>query len=164
MFWTFDPLVARNAHFNLNRLGARIAEYIPNFYGSNTGSILHGSLPTDRFVAEWPITAGELPKRDEAKAASTRSASNAPRTAFVEDGVVRVVAPLPDAPSVHVPIPHDIEAALGASHDAALAWRLATRDAIMHYLALGYRVTAFHRGADRDLPAYELTRSPSSRA
>jgi predicted GNAT superfamily acetyltransferase len=62
---------------------------------------------------------------------------------------------------VLVPIPRDIEAALVASQEAALAWRLATREAIMHYLALGYQVTAFHRGTATELPAYELTRSPS---
>ena len=60
-----------------------------------------------------------------------------------------------------VPVPRDIEALLGASPEAALAWRLATREAIMHYLALGYQVTAFHRGTENELPAYELTHSPS---
>ncbi len=160
MFWTFDPLVARNAHFNLNRLGARIAEYIPNFYGSNTGSILHGALPTDRFVAEWQLasadrkTRGEPPQRE-------RPAADVARTAVVENGRVRVVEPLPDATRVLVPVPRDIEALLGASQDAALAWRLATREAILHYLALGYQITAFYRGTENELPAYELTHSPS---
>ena len=50
--WTFDPLALMNAHFNLNRLGAIIRRYIPNFYGV-TSSPLHGNIPTDRFVAEW---------------------------------------------------------------------------------------------------------------
>ncbi len=50
--WTFDPLALMNAHFNLNRLGAIVRNYIPNFYGV-TSSPLHGSIPTDRFVAEW---------------------------------------------------------------------------------------------------------------
>ncbi len=161
MFWTFDPLVARNAHFNLNRLGARIAEYIPNFYGSNTGSILHGALPTDRFVAEWAIGLADRGDRGDARPQRERPAADVARTAVVENGRVRAVEPLPDATRVLVPIPRDIEAALGASQEAALAWRLATREAIMHYLALGYQVTAFHRGTDNELPAYELTRSPS---
>ena len=50
--WTFDPLALMNAHFNLNRLGAIIRRYVPNFYGV-TSSPLHGNIPTDRFVAEW---------------------------------------------------------------------------------------------------------------
>jgi chorismate synthase len=162
MFWTFDPLVARNAHFNLNRLGARIAEYIPNFYGSNTGSILHGALPTDRFVAEWQIGPADRGTRPDAP--RERPAPDVARTAVVKNGRVGVVEPLPDATRVLVPIPRDIEADLGASQEAALAWRLATREAIMHYLALGYQVTAFHRGTDSELPAYELTRSPSQPA
>lgn len=160
MFWTFDPLVARNAHFNLNRLGARIAEYIPNFYGSNTGSILHGALPTDRFVAEWQLASADRKTRDAAPQRKRPTADLA-RTAVVENGRVRVVEPLPDATRVLVPVPRDIEALLGASQDAALAWRLATREAILHYLSLGYQVTAFYRGTENELPAYELTHSPS---
>ena len=31
--WTFDPLVARNAHFNLRVLGTRVTEYLVNHYG-----------------------------------------------------------------------------------------------------------------------------------
>src|SRR5580693_1942557 len=50
--WTFDPLELKNAHFNLNRLGAVVRRYIPNCYGI-TGSPLHAGLPTDRLVAEW---------------------------------------------------------------------------------------------------------------
>jgi len=161
MFWTFDPLVARNAHFKLNRLGARIAEYIPNFYGSNTGSILHGALPTDRFVAEWQFASAARKTRDSATPQLGRPAADVARTAVVENGRVRVVEPLPDASRVLVPVPRDIEALLGASQDAALAWRLATREAIMHYLALGYQVTAFDRGSEHELPAYELSHSPS---
>jgi predicted GNAT superfamily acetyltransferase len=52
--WTFDPLETRNAHFNLNRLGAIVRTYIPNFYGI-TSSPLHRNLPTDRLLAEWQL-------------------------------------------------------------------------------------------------------------
>ncbi|MHB8753978.1 MAG: acetyltransferase [Candidatus Acidiferrales bacterium] len=50
--WTFDPLELKNAHFNINRLGAVVKRYIPNCYGI-TESPLHAGLPTDRFVAAW---------------------------------------------------------------------------------------------------------------
>jgi predicted GNAT superfamily acetyltransferase len=50
--WTFDPLEMRNAHFNLNRLGAISRRYLPNLYGV-TSSPLHRGLATDRLVAEW---------------------------------------------------------------------------------------------------------------
>jgi predicted GNAT superfamily acetyltransferase len=55
MYWTYDPLVARNAHFNLNRLGAEVVEYVTDMYGT-TGSTLHGDVPTDRFVVRWRLT------------------------------------------------------------------------------------------------------------
>jgi predicted GNAT superfamily acetyltransferase len=52
--WTFDPLEVRNAHFNLNRLGAIARRYLPNLYGLTT-SPMHRRLPTDRLVAEWQL-------------------------------------------------------------------------------------------------------------
>ena len=52
--WTFDPLEAKNAYFNVERLGAIARRYPPNQYGT-TSSQLHGGLPTDRLVAEWYI-------------------------------------------------------------------------------------------------------------
>lgn len=55
MYWTFDPLVSRNAHFNLNRLGARVSEYVPDMYGTDTGSLLHSGVGTDRSIVVWAI-------------------------------------------------------------------------------------------------------------
>jgi predicted GNAT superfamily acetyltransferase len=52
--WTFDPLELRNAHFNLNRLGAICRRYLPNLYGVTT-SPLHRGLATDRLMAEWHL-------------------------------------------------------------------------------------------------------------
>jgi predicted GNAT superfamily acetyltransferase len=52
--WTFDPLEFRNAHFNLNRLGAICRHYLPNLYGFTT-SPLHRGLPTDRLLVEWTL-------------------------------------------------------------------------------------------------------------
>src|SRR5580700_2072884 len=52
--WTFDPLELRNAHFNLNRLGAICRQYKPNLYGVTT-SPLHRGLATDRLLAEWQL-------------------------------------------------------------------------------------------------------------
>lgn len=50
--WTFDPLEIKNAHFNLERLGAIARRYVANQYGISS-SLLHRGLPTDRLVAEW---------------------------------------------------------------------------------------------------------------
>ena len=57
--WTFDPLESRNAHFNLNRLGAIARKYLPNLYGTTT-SPLHLGLPTDRLLAEWPLDSARV--------------------------------------------------------------------------------------------------------
>jgi predicted GNAT superfamily acetyltransferase len=57
--WTFDPLETRNAHFNLNRLGAIARKYLPNFYGL-TSSPLHMRLPTDRLWAEWWLASARV--------------------------------------------------------------------------------------------------------
>jgi predicted GNAT superfamily acetyltransferase len=161
MLWTFDPLVARNAHFNLNRLHAGIAEYAPNFYGANTGSPLHGNLPTDRCVAEWIFA----PTANAAPRDATMNRSDAPFVTTLADNLgVRNVESFVDAPRVHVPIPSDIEPILKTNQKTALAWRLATRAAMMHYLARGYRVSAFLRGANGGLPAYELTPSSTGHA
>jgi len=52
--WTFDPLLPRNAYFNLEKLGGIARRYIPNLYGI-TSSPLHGGLPTDRLLLEWDL-------------------------------------------------------------------------------------------------------------
>lgn len=52
--WTFDPLQARNAYFNIEKLGVSVEAYLPNFYGV-TSSELHGAIPTDRLVAAWHL-------------------------------------------------------------------------------------------------------------
>jgi predicted GNAT superfamily acetyltransferase len=57
--WTFDPLELRNAHFNLNRLGAICRKYEPNLYGVTT-SPLHRGLRTDRLVAEWHLDSARV--------------------------------------------------------------------------------------------------------
>jgi predicted GNAT superfamily acetyltransferase len=48
--WTWDPMQARNAHFNLNRLGVIVDTYVDNFYGVETSG-----LPGDRLFAMWRL-------------------------------------------------------------------------------------------------------------
>lgn len=54
--WTFDPLVRRNAWFNISRLGARPAEYLVDFYGPMTDAINAGD-PSDRLLMAWEVAA-----------------------------------------------------------------------------------------------------------
>jgi predicted GNAT superfamily acetyltransferase len=59
--WTWDPMQARNAHFNLNRLGVTVSSYAENFYGTDyaTSPALTGVAPagidSDRLFAEWRL-------------------------------------------------------------------------------------------------------------
>jgi predicted GNAT superfamily acetyltransferase len=50
--WTFDPLEIKNAHLNIEKLGAIARRYNINQYGI-TSSPLQGGLPSDRLIAEW---------------------------------------------------------------------------------------------------------------
>lgn len=54
IYWTYDPLESRNAHFNINKLGVDIESYRPNAYGLSE-SPLHQGIGTDRFVVKWPV-------------------------------------------------------------------------------------------------------------
>lgn len=149
MYWTFDPLVARNAHLNLMRLGARAAEYAVNLYGSDTGSPLHGALETDRWIAAWDLTV-ETPAVPTVRPSGTfvvqlaGSGEQPDLRDFVDDHVVRVA----------VPVDHTT-----LSHEQRVAWRAATRAAFLHYLERGYAVQAFQRASNDLPPFYEMVRS-----
>jgi predicted GNAT superfamily acetyltransferase len=64
--WTWDPLQARNAHFNLNRLGVTVSSYAVNFYGTDyaTTPDLTGAAPagidSDRLFAEWQLRSARV--------------------------------------------------------------------------------------------------------
>ena len=57
--WTFQPVLPRNAFFNLNRLGAVIEQYSPKFYGTDypnlRGEVERLGLDSDRLIAEWHL-------------------------------------------------------------------------------------------------------------
>ena len=59
--WTWDPMQARNAHFNLNRLGVTVSSYAENFYGTDyaTSPVLADAEPagidSDRLFASWKL-------------------------------------------------------------------------------------------------------------
>jgi predicted GNAT superfamily acetyltransferase len=76
--WTFDPLIAKNAYFNFIRLGAIAQRYLPNVYGITT-SPLHGSLPTDRLVAEWHLRSDRVRRVLAGKKASPAISKKAVR-------------------------------------------------------------------------------------
>ncbi len=132
ILWTFDPLVSRNAHLNLNALGARVTDYVPDMYGADTGSALHQGIGTDRFVVAWEVggEAGKLGSGDGKRR---------------ERGT-----------EVLVEIPQDIQQLIVADPAAARKWRESTRPAFLRLLADGYRVAGFERSPAGGF--YRLTR------
>jgi predicted GNAT superfamily acetyltransferase len=52
--WTFDPLLSRNAHFNLTKLGARADRFLPDFYGEMTDALNRGEQ-SDRLMVRWDL-------------------------------------------------------------------------------------------------------------
>ena len=58
--WTFDPLVRRNAHFNLVKLGASVIGYHQNFYGELDDGINAGEQ-SDRVLVRWNVAGVDAP-------------------------------------------------------------------------------------------------------
>ena len=137
ILWTYDPLVSRNAHLNLNRLGARVTEYVPDMYASDAPGTLNRGLSMDRFIVAWDFL-----QTKEEEAAQRRHAAN---TRFNSAPIVNDLSELPLAELVRVEIPHDIQAVKEQDETRALTWRSSTRRAFMFYLEKQYRVAGFYR-------------------
>lgn len=133
ILWTYDPLVARNAHLNLNRMGTRVEEFVAAMYGEGTNSPLQGDMPTDRFLISWAV--------DPARVAPAIG-SIAPKVPLVV-GADAEELELVDAPQIGVRVPRDITALAARDIATARRWRFATRRAFSHYLTRGYSVRGF---------------------
>jgi len=148
MYWTFDPLVARNAHFNLVRLGAEVTEYVVDMYG-RTGSVLH-VLGTDRFVAAWRLNGGSRSGDVVSGASPVEGADLAAPIANrgPDGGPAPESQPLPSAPLVRIEIPEDIEAVRDSSLEEAKRWQKSVQRAFLWYLGAGYKVIDFRRARE----------------
>ncbi|MBI4572308.1 MAG: hypothetical protein HY713_03355 [candidate division NC10 bacterium] len=157
-YWTYDPLVAVNAHLNLSRLGVRAIQYVPDMYGDDTRSDLHRHLGTDRFVVEWNL---RDPRVERALVRGLVVAPDVVASAPVVSATPEEPSPEPDlsgAPAVLVAIPDDILEVRACSLETAARWRATTRRAFLHYLGCGYEVAGLHRGLAGDRCAYVLAR------
>jgi chorismate synthase len=156
MLWTFDPLQAKNAHFNINHLGALPVEYVPDMYGSHTGSLLHGTLPTDRLIARWNL---ESTRRLELRVPLPISGETVPvaNPIGVDDMPSAELLPStsPHAGPIRVQIPADFSDVQRESTPSAMRWRLVVREVMTAWLAAGYRVSSFVKVPD-GLPFYRL--------
>ena len=134
--WTFDPLLARNASFNLARLGADAVEYLPDFYGEMTDGVNAGQ-GSDRLYVRWDVGPdGWAPRAADLQRAAAVLAvgdDGAPRTAST------------DADLLLVGIPPDVERMRAEQPDLARSWRAAVREVLGGLMADGGRVVCFTR-------------------
>ena len=163
VYWTYDPLVAKNAHLNFNRHGVRVVEYARDPYGADTRSVLHRGLGTDRFVVAWMVGPGApAPRRRTGTPADVpEEERGAP---IVNEGTAGGAGSVPErfaaAPPrfLRVEIPRDIAAVQAASLDLAGRWRTTTRAAFLWCLSHGYAVRGFYRDDAADRGYYLLAR------
>jgi predicted GNAT superfamily acetyltransferase len=163
MFWTYDPLVAKNAFLNIVRLGARPTEYVVDMYGSDTHSALHSGLGTDRFIVAWDLTRDGGANTGAAADVDT-AAREAPLATAQALGGGRGVAPaaeLPDADVVRVEVPGDIDAVVARDISIAANLRASTRRIFTHYMNRHYRVSGFSHLTPDDRYFYILSRNAS---
>jgi predicted GNAT superfamily acetyltransferase len=60
--WTFEPVKARNAFFNLEKLGAVVTQYEENFYGVDYSADEKIGMASDRLFAEWRLESEKVTK------------------------------------------------------------------------------------------------------
>lgn len=141
--WTFDPLQAGNANFNIRQLGSVCNKYHIDFYGEVHDGLNNG-LPTDRFETEWWLkdTRQRPVIRDTSGFfAVWRKSDGAPST-FQKPSTGQDIA--------LVEIPHDINSIREQSLGSALSWRHATRNAFENLFALGFSVVDFVQTKPQD--------------
>jgi predicted GNAT superfamily acetyltransferase len=157
IYWTYDPLIARNAHLNFNRLGVSVAEYVEDMYGT-TDSVLHGGISTDRLVVAWPTDDEEMENRlrEAHRASESADCRLAPIGTPEWIASTAGAAILPYCVRIEVPI--DAEVLLVSQHDVAATWRASTRRGMKWGLSLGYAITGFYTDDDRQRGFYLLTR------
>lgn len=151
MEWTFDPLGARNARFNLAKLGVRVAEYEVAFYGEMHDQQNAGEVG-DRLVARWELdsahvadaVAGRLPEPPP------------PRGEVLSLGPDRQPCAWQDEAHRWLRVPSDIMALRTADRAAGTAWRLTARTAFTAALADGWVADGFTRDG-----CYHFSRDPA---
>lgn len=121
--WTYDPLIARNAYFNVAKLGALPVEYLSNFYGPMNDAI-NGADDSDRILIRWDLLSP----------GAIAACQGQP-----------IPAPVLSAAGTRVAVPEDIEALRLSDPAEARAWRTRVRDGLMPLLAGGWRIVGFDR-------------------
>ncbi len=128
--WTFQPAQARNAFFNLEKLGAVIRQYVPNFYGTGFTSIgARSELESDRVYGEWELE-------------SDKVVALAKGESYQESGEILK----------EIEIPHDWNSLLLSDGKAAESEQNRIKEEFRIAFSSGLVCRGFRRGKDR--PAY----------
>lgn len=142
--WTFDPLISRNAHFNLVKLAAEPTSYHRNFYG-HMADALNGADDTDRMLVTWSLRDPRVvAASDGTPCPPDPAARDAVPLLSVGDDLSPRLTPT-DARRVRVALPRDIEALRISDPDRATRWRLALRETLGDLLDARGRVLSFDR-------------------
>jgi predicted GNAT superfamily acetyltransferase len=136
--WTFDPLVSRNAHLNLTKLGASADRFLPNEYGEMTDALNRGDR-SDRLMVRWELELDrdrmDLPHQD------------LPEVLGREGDDPDLPAPSdirsPGGPGAIVKIPREYHELRERDRALADAWREASARAFALCFEAGLVATAF---------------------
>jgi predicted GNAT superfamily acetyltransferase len=162
--WTFDPLVARNAHLNINKLGASCDRFHRDYYGQMPDAINAGDR-SDRLVVRWRLDpdpgASERPATT-AFLVRSRGPADAPAPDVDEDALDAVAQGTSDQVAVAVQIPVDHAALRAADPGLGAAWREATGASLEACLGAGLAVVAFDPDRDGRRPTYLLAREAAA--
>jgi predicted GNAT superfamily acetyltransferase len=156
--WTFDPLVSRNAYFNLTKLAATPTEYLTNFYGGMNDGV-NGSDDSDRLLVIWDLNGPQVQAACAGRPATPAVPAELGHAAVIGLGRSPDGQPMMgtlDGPTVLVAVPPDIEALRSTDPASARAWRVAVRETFTALMAGGWRATGFDRAG-----WYVLTRARS---
>lgn len=154
--WTFDPLVARNAHLNINKLGATCDGFHRDYYGEMPDAINAGDR-SDRLVVRW------LLDRDPATPTIPAGAPRAIRSTGPVEAPVPEVLEVADLSSVvALQVPRDHAAIRAVDPRLGAAWREAVGSILESYVASGLAVVAFDPDRKGGRPTYYLARDRTS--
>lgn len=163
--WTYDPLLSRNAHLNIRRLGAVARTYLRKVYGDMRDG-LNAGLPSDRFRADWWITSnrvatrltGHRPPLDLAHFLEAGAQKLNPAALGPDDLPRPAEHPvMPSGSLALVEIPPDFMELKARDLGLALAWRHHTRQVFEQAFAAGFMVTDFvHLRGERAPRSYYL--------
>jgi predicted GNAT superfamily acetyltransferase len=146
--WTTDPLVRRNAYFNLTKLGARAPRYLVNFYGVMADGINAGE-ESDRLLISWNLDSPQAVAAAEGRAPETSVsdliAAGAGALLTVGPAGEPVMAPAVSAGVLLCQVPEDIVEVRRSNPALARAWRLALRKSLGDALASGWQITGASR-------------------